>query len=146
MSFRLLPQILGSILCHALLALTTAAAEPAAHVSLQIELNRLEPTDQGCRVTLVLQNRLAVSIEELGVEVVLFDQDHQVNRLVTLNVGGLPEGKTRVKRFHLKGTSCSDIKRILLNDVTQCKGGDLAPSTCLDKLKLSSRTGVSFGL
>jgi len=62
---------------------------------------------------------------------------------LSLDIGTLPAGKTRVVRFDLgDGLACADIGRLLLDDVTNCQGGDLTPATCLQAISLSSRASV----
>lgn len=111
---------------------------------LSLELNAMSAVGDACRITFVAQNKLGMTIDELKLELVLFGKENQVNRLLTVNVGRMPQGKTRVKQFDLKGTSCPEIGRLLLNGVTQCSGAKLTPAACTDAVKTSSRLPVAF--
>ena len=66
-------------------------------------------------------------------------------RMRELDVGALPVGKTRVLRFDLGAKiACSDVSRVVLDEVTSCSGSGLAPADCLAAVALSSRAGVKF--
>ncbi|MEM7746993.1 MAG: hypothetical protein AAF346_01990 [Pseudomonadota bacterium] len=116
------------------------ASEPA----LGLELNSLSRAEGACRISFVAQNKMGSLIEELKLELVLFGKDGQVDRLLAVNVGRMPKDKTRVKQFDLKSTNCDDIGRLLLNNITQCKGPEVTPTKCLDAVKPTSRLSVSF--
>ena len=122
------------------------ASEPAqqADARLKIELNVIEPVDDGCRITLLMGNEIGAGIDALAFELALFDAVGRVSGLVTLDAGALPAGKNRVKRFALPGLSCDNIARILFNDVTRCEGDRLSPETCLARLEISSKAGLDF--
>lgn len=124
-----------------------AGEQRAATPSLEIELNSLiKTTNGGCRMNFMLHNIMASSIEDLAFEVVLFDKGGRVANLLRLNGGALLKGKTRVRQFDLKNTKCSNISRVLINEITACKGEGLTPRICLKALNATSRTKVAFGL
>lgn len=130
-----------------LAALAWSAPRPAmAAGEVRIELNRLASGPKGCLVSFVMQNGIGVEIEDLSLEVVLFDKEGRVDRILLLSSGSLPRDKTRVKQFELEGTECTGISQILLNDVSSCKGEGLDSQSCLASLKLESRAEVKFGL
>jgi hypothetical protein len=55
----------------------------------------------------------------------------------------LPANKTRVLRFDLgKSVACTDVSRLVLDDVTACAGGDMNPTKCLASINLTTRAGV----
>lgn len=116
----------------------------ASSGSLSIELNNLSASGDACRVSFVIQNGLGQSIDELKVELVLFGKEGEVKRLLAVDVGQMPKSKTRVKQFDLKGLACSDIGRLLINNVTHCKGNELNPQICTAAVKTSSRLSVPF--
>ncbi|MEO1650324.1 MAG: hypothetical protein AAFR60_04995, partial [Pseudomonadota bacterium] len=62
--------------------------------------------------------------------------------LVTADAGDLPVGKSRVKQFDITQRDCRSIARLLLNDITRCKGTNLNAKSCLRRVKLKSRTQV----
>jgi len=104
-----------------------------------VELNRLMPSDDGCLVSFVMKNATPAAIDDLGLEVVLFDSEGRVERILLLSSGALPIGKTRVKQFNLENTNCGGLSQILINDVASCEGDGLDPEGCLAGLRISSR-------
>jgi hypothetical protein len=124
------------------LATATARADDA---KIGIEFNDLQSADSGCRAIFVLHNSLTIPVDALTLRVVAFDGGGRANLFLSLDVGTLPIGKTRVLRFDLgKGVACKDVSRLVLDDVIECKGQELDPAKCLGILALSSRTGVPF--
>ncbi len=111
---------------------------------LVLELNALENTASGCRLTFVFENQLDTALKQLRFELALFDPNSRVSSVIILDAGALPQGKTRVKRFNLPDLSCSDVSRVLLNDITECKGQALTAAKCLSQVDISSRSNVEF--
>lgn len=112
--------------------------------SIDIQLNAAKPSEQGCRVSFVLQNKLGHRIEELTVEVVIFDTAGSVSEFLLLKTGSLPAGKIRVRQFDLKNHKCDSISRVLVNDVKTCLGEGVTASTCLDWIRPSSSTPIKL--
>lgn len=128
------------------LALSIAPATAIEPGQFGLELNALQQSDAGCRITFLAENRLGSAIGKASFELALFGADGSIDRLVALDFGALPEGKSRVVQFELKQLACDDIGRVLVNDITACEGGDLTPATCLAALVPSTRTTASFGI
>ena len=135
-----------------LLVLATAAlllATPAAAIEpgqLGLELNALQQSDTGCRITFLAENRLGTEIGRSSFELALFGAEGGIDRLVSLDFGTLPDGKSRVVQFELKELACDAIGRVLVNDITSCEGGELTPASCLAALVPTTRTAASFGI
>ncbi len=130
----------------ALLALAVAtpvmAAEPG---KIAVEFNDLQPAENGCRAVFVLNNGLDQALAKLALRVVAFDKAEHATLFLSLDVGALPVGKTRVLRFDLgAGVACDDIGKLVLDDVTSCEGGNLDPAACLAAIALSSRAKAPF--
>ena len=109
-----------------------------------LELNRLEKVGDGCRLSFVFRNGLSGTVEAMALELVLFDGEDRVAGLIAIDAGRLPAGKTRVRQFDFPATPCSGIARVLVNDVTACQGGGLAPGRCLEAIEVSSRAGIDL--
>lgn len=122
------------------------AQEPAPQPSLVLELNSLQPSDKGCRVTFVVSNNLGAELAKAAFEIALFNEAGIVDRLTVLDFNELPEGKTRVVRFELAGTDCAKVSRVLINSATQCVGEGIEPDACQRLLKPQTRSGIAFGL
>jgi len=113
---------------------------------LHVELNNIQKSSTGCRLSFVMKNGMRTDIENLSLEIVLFDKNARVNRILTLKSGALPYNKTRVKRFDIRKAQCPDISRILINSVETCKGDGLNPTACLKALTTSTLTKTTFGI
>lgn len=130
----------------ALIALPGAAAA-AEDGKISVEFNALQPAEAGCRAVFVLYNGLDHALDDLGLRIVSFDGTGHAQLFLSLDVGALPVGKTRILRFDLGAdVACQDISRVVLDDVTACEGGGADPAACLAALSLSSRAGVPFDL
>jgi hypothetical protein len=140
---HLLPLATASILSVAPVAAQVTAIEPG---QFGLELNALQQSETGCRITFLAENRLGSEIGKSSFELALFGADGGIDRLVALDFGVLPEGKSRVVQFELKQLACDDIGRVLVNDITACEGGDLTPSACLAALVPATRVAASFGI
>lgn len=141
------PLILASLGLAAPPAAAQQASPPAEAPSpLRIELNRLEPQGNGCRVWLVLNNPGAEAVDPLRLDLVLFGQDGVIARRVAVDAGPLPADKTSVRIFDLSGLPCENVGALLLNDLLACGGTDAAArGACLSRLSVSSRAdGVAF--
>lgn len=132
----------------ALFLLSTLLSAPALATEgkLSLELNSLKPSAAGCRLAFVTTNGLATPIEQASFEIALFDTDGAIDRLVSLDFKALPVGKTRILQFELADLDCAKVSRVLVNDLTTCKGEGLDPALCLAALEVSSRAGLQFGL
>ena len=139
------PLLLFMALGCGLIAGTARSQEATPASVLSLELNALEPGDQGCRITFVVTNGLEGELSKSAFEIALFDADGRIGRLAILDFGQLPEGKTKVRRFDLNGTQCDSIGRVLVNDATECSGPGIGPSSCIDRLETRSKAGVAFG-
>jgi hypothetical protein len=126
-----------------LLALPTPSIAEGGKIT--AEFNDLQQTDAGCRAVFVLNNGLDKALGKVTLRVVAFNKDKQAKLFLSLDVGNLPVGKTRVLRFDLgDGLACKDVGRLVLDDVTSCEGAEIGPPECLAALALSSLAGPSF--
>ncbi len=131
----------------ALTAGPMALAQDAPQLSL--ELNAATDTPEGgCRLTYVVNNRLAAALDKTGFQMAVFDAAGVVTRLMALDFGALPLGKTKIMQFDVPGQACTQISRIVVNDATSCvmAGVEATPGTCLDGLATASKSSIQFGL
>jgi hypothetical protein len=137
----------GRLSAAILSALATAAAPAAAQQeagarSLDIELNALQPSEGGCRLSFLATNGLGADIAGVSFETVLFDAAGLVERMSVLDFKEVPAGKTRVRQFDLAGADCGDVSRVLINDARSCDWGGLEPGDCARRLRTTSKAGV----
>lgn len=135
-----------SLAAFASVALAETKEKETKSQSIIIELNSQKQVGQNCQVSFVLKNNLDTPISQFSFELVLFNQKHQVEKLLVLKSGELPVGKTRVKRYDLKSIKCKSISRYLLNDIKKCDATGFSPKLCLQFLILSNKTPSEFGL
>jgi hypothetical protein len=125
------------------LSLCVAVGHAAEAGKIDVEFNSLQPSEDGCRAVFVLHNGLANALDKLTLRVVAFDAQSHASLFLSLEVGELPANKTRVLRFDLgKSVACTDVSRLVLDDVTACAGGDMNPTKCLASINLTTRAGV----
>ncbi|HEV7415516.1 MAG TPA: hypothetical protein VGN98_05130 [Tianweitania sediminis] len=130
-----------------LLSGATAAVAQTPAASLALELNALEASDNGCRLTFVVNNGFSDALDRAAFEIAIFNSEGVVDRLTVLEFKELPAGKTKVTRFNLSGADCSKISRILINEVTDCAGAGVDAAACRAALKATSRAdAVQFGV
>ncbi|AMM83863.1 hypothetical protein [Martelella sp. AD-3] len=121
---------------------TGDAAMPADEkAGLSISLNALDTTDNGCKLTFLVENNLSAPIDSLQAEVALFDTEGVVDRLTMLDFLSLPAGKMRVRQFELPGAGCDALGGLLLNDLKVC---EVAGADCMAELETGSKAGIPF--
>lgn len=130
-----------------LLAATGSASgqESSPAPALTLELNALQPSDKGCRLTFIATNNLNAPLDKAAFEIALFNHAQVVDRITVLDFKDLPQGKTKVRRFDLADTDCSKIARVLVNDATECSGAGVDPKACIRQLDPTTKSGVRFG-
>lgn len=121
-----------------------AETEPGDAAGITLELNTLQPTQNGCLFTFVADNGLETSIDQASYEVVLFNGEGLVQRMTVLDFQDLPAGRTRVRQFNLPETQCDGISRVLINDVSTCTGAGVTEALCIDGLRVASQSDVEF--
>ena len=126
------------------LAAAMAATAWGAESGVSVELNKLEPTGDACRAYFVLVNRSDSVFRTLKLDLVMFDRDGIVTRRLAAEVGPLPLGKTSLKVFDMENLPCTDLGRLLLNDVTACGDASGARDDCLALLSVATRSSVPF--
>ena len=118
----------------------------AQEADFALELNSATEVNGGCRLTYVANNNTGVGLEKTSYEVAVFDQDGIVSRLLILEFGKLPVGKTKVVQFDLAEQPCDGISRLLVNSAAECTTADGLFDRCMDDLVTSSRTDIEFGV
>jgi hypothetical protein len=123
----------------------TGRSAEAGQPALRLELNAVEPSKAGCRLTFVVTNDLGRSLDKAAFEMALFNDAGVVDRLTVLDFKDLPAGKTKVTRFDLPGVDCGKIGRVLVNSATACSGEGVDAKACIRDLKTTTRAKVGFG-
>lgn len=126
----------------ALLAATGAAlADPP---KLDVELNKLEAQEKGCRAFFVVNNPTTAEFDSYKLDLVLFQPDGVINKRVIVNLAPVRGQKKTVKQFDIEGTPCDQLGSLLVNDVTECKAPGGPVDGCLAGLNLTTLTKVQL--
>jgi hypothetical protein len=135
---------LGSILgIGTAVALTLLAGAARSQSPVVLELNRLETRDGACRAIFLIRNA-GPALDELRVDLALFDRGGVMTRRVAVDLGPVPAEKAQVKSFDVASLACEAVGSVLLNDVTGCRIGGAARTDCLSIVSLASRAGIEF--
>jgi hypothetical protein len=118
--------------------------ESAPKEGIDIELNKLEPGNNGCRAFMVMHNGTARNFSNMQLDLVVFDPKGIIVDQLAVDMAPLAAGKTMVKVFEIAGHDCGNFGRVLLNDVLTCKAGDAAVERCIDLLVPTSRAAIGF--
>lgn len=121
-------------------AIAPAAPDP----ELSLSLNAVDTTEGGCLLTFMAQNGFDSDIDQAVFETVLFSADGRVERLLLFDMGTLPAGRPRVRRFEVDGVSCEDLGSVLINGAETCEAGALGPEICIEALSVSSDTAIGI--
>jgi hypothetical protein len=134
-----------SLLAFALLSAPTGS--DAQQRLLTIELNRMQPSQDGCRLSFMAVNRLGANLDRTALEIVIFDAGSIVSQMLLLDFGQLPNQKTKVVEFDLS-LQCEEISRVLINDVAECAAADEQNMVeqCFNALRTSNRAEIEFGI
>jgi hypothetical protein len=123
-------------------ALEAGSGTPGA---ISVELNKLEQESEACRAYFVVDNGIAEAIQELQLDVFIFDTKGVILRRIALTFPDVRARKTKVAIFDLAELPCTDIGRFLVNDVIICSveaGRTL--EGCADGLSVTSRAAPKF--
>jgi hypothetical protein len=118
------------------------AQEGTQEGTIAIELNKLEPQDQNCRVYFVIDTK-ATAYQELKLELVLFGPDKVIDRRFAVGLGPLKAGKRTVRLFDIAGTPCDQIGSFLINNVIECKAESGPVADCLEDISVSTHSTLT---
>ena len=124
--------------------LLASGAVSAANSSILVELNKLEDRNGACRAYLIVENKDTTKFETLNLDLVMFDVEGIVVGRLAFDTAPLLIGKTNVRVFDIEGLSCSQIGRLLLNDVISCADSVGERLDCLSLIATRARGSVDF--
>ena len=141
----LLPcAVLASTVTGASFAVADPQANEPAAASVNIELNKLDPVEKGCRAYLVVNNATPTSYQSFKIDLVLFQADGVIGKRFSLELAPLRTKKKSVKLFDIDAISCDKIGSLLINDVLECKAESGPAENCLQNLTTSTLTKVEL--
>ena len=133
---------LAAIVC-ALPFMAQAQTEEDAP-GLMVELNAVEEMEGACRLTFLVENETATSIDSASYQVVIFDAAGVFERVTLFGFRDLPAKRPRVRQFDIRDTTCENIGRVLINGVSNCTVGGTDSDLCDETPTLNSRTEVEL--
>lgn len=144
-SQRQVAGALAALLCGAGLVSAADSAQAANGagpdaVPVKVELNKLEPQSNACRVYFLIENG-GPAIKTLKLDLFVLGRDGIVEKRLAVETAPIAASKTIVKLFDLAGVPCERVGKVLLNDVMTCYAATQAPApSCLDRVEITSRT------
>ncbi len=139
---RSLPAI-GCFMAFGAVCLTQPLPVIAADKGeISFHLNSTAGVKDACRFNFVFRNGVSISIRDLVLELVVFDDGDLVDRFVLVKSGSLPMGKTRVRQFDFAGLACDKVSKLLVNEVKVCEGDGLDPEVCLSRLETKGSKSI----
>ena len=120
------------------------AAPAPTSPSINIELNKLEAADKGCRAYVVINNPTDTSYQSYKIDLVLFQADGVIGRRFSIDLAPLRPQKKSVKLFEIDGIACDKIGSLLINDVMECKADSGPADNCLQHLTTSTLNKVQL--
>lgn len=144
-------QSARSLLAVSALALTLAtftglpATTHAADApTLALELNKIEPSENGCRIYMVADNQSETTFAALRLDLVFFQTDGVIGKRVALDLAPVKSRKRAVKAFDIDKMKCEGIGSILVNDVAECRADAGPVDNCLARMSLKSLSTVQL--
>ena len=110
-----------------------AFAQPT--IELSIVKNR-DASDGTCWFTYQFTNNTPITLESLAVKSRLMDKNNQLISTTSIYINNIRPSKTLSDEGIAQNTTCSEISRIVVEDVTTCRSGEKNYSDCGDILKL----------
>jgi len=137
---------LSLVLATSLAVTATAQDAPGGEKAapLKLQLNRLEPADDSCRATIIVDNSRGTALKSYKLDLFAFDTDGIAQKRVAAELGPIPARKTTVKIFNFPGIACAKLSRVLLSDVLACEGGDATRESCLERTETETKATVPF--
>lgn len=137
--------VVGLIVTALLTGMTAVQAQQVTG-KISLELNQFQPNQAGgCRLSLIATNGTERPIGKLGLEIVVFDTNGIIDRLMRLDLRRISTGKTKVQQFDLADLPCDGVSRLHINDVLNCVPPAITDVYCPDLVDLSNRTTLQFG-
>ncbi len=121
-----------------------ATVPRAQQTGLELELNKVEQYDGGCRLTFRAGNHFKARLEGFTVEFYLLDPKGVALQSVQFTFGAVAAAKARFAKFDLKERNCSEIGEIFVNEFKSCKAETDITQQCQNGLILKNLTPLRF--
>ncbi|WP_407527534.1 Tat pathway signal protein [Methylobacterium oryzisoli] len=135
---------LDLLFCLAISVVMVASAlAQGPETPLRVELNKLETVGDACRAVLLVENGKGGPIKSMKLDLYAFDTDGVAQKRVLVELGPLSARKTVLRQFDIAPAPCTQVGRLLLNDVVACEGADLSRESCLERIEPASAKGAA---
>ena len=111
---------------------------------LLIQLNKVEPSGDGCQFHLVVENRSETTFDVFSADLVFFDPDGVLSSRSTVSFGKLRPNKTHLRSFVFPTLACGSVGQVLVNDVVQCQISPAREIDCLDAVAVDYKGAVAL--
>ncbi|MQX35718.1 hypothetical protein GHC57_04215 [Roseospira navarrensis] len=119
-----------------------AQDDPATRSGLEIDLNKTEAVEGGCRSYFLFRNDTGTTWDAFELSLAILDRDGVIAQLLTIDAAPLPAGRSALKLFDIPDIACGDIGEIILHDIATCADASGARSDCFEVVRLVSRSGI----
>lgn len=133
-------KTIGKAFATVLLSSTISIANSAPKKNISIELNRLQQSKKNCITYFLVKNHTKNNFNQFKIELIIFDKKDIIKTRVLGDFKRIRPKKTLVKLFGIPATKCTDIGKILINDVNMCKINNVSKDDCLDLLTPSNKS------
>ena len=111
---------------------------------LLIQLNKVEPTGDGCQFHMVVENTSDTTFEVFSADLVFFDPAGVLSSRSTVSFGKLRPNKTHLRSFVFPTLTCEDVGQVLVNEVVQCQMNPARDVDCLDALAVDHKGSIAL--
>jgi len=125
--------------------LIAGAAAPAAAQQaggLEVELNKLETIEAGCRSYFLFRNRGERALSAFEMSLAILTPEGVIDRLLTVDAAPLPGERTTLKIFEFPDLPCEAVGEILMHEISACAAADGEAVDCYALTALSSRAAA----
>ena len=125
-------------------ALLAPAGAGAAEAGIAIELNNSKTVAGACQATFLLRNGLGQTLDRFQLDLYVFDGDGVIKHRSFIDLAPLRRDKTTVITFRISPEPCTNVSKVLVNDVPACRAADGRKLDCLKGLETTSRGKIAL--
>jgi hypothetical protein len=109
-----------------------------------IQLNKVEPSGQGCQFHFVVENKSETTFKVFSADLVFFDPDGVLSSRSTVSFGKLRPNKTHLTSFVFPTLTCGAVGQVLVNELVECQTSPAREIDCLDAIELDYKGTVTL--
>lgn len=109
-----------------------------------LELNNAQTLRGACIGSFVLKNNLGHTLDRFQLDLFVFGDDGVIKLRSNIDLAPLRANKTTVISFRILPAPCTEVSRVLVNDIPLCRSEDGVTRDCLKNLAVSSRNRIQL--